>query len=243
MKKTSQKLRERGAIVFIVAMTLAVLASLGLFALVAAAGEVKTAGHERQNLQSHYLSETGVVAAALAINQIGDGITMPMTLDSGSGKVGDFDPGQPRNHCWSLAAVPNTAPNAAKECKILLYRPPYTGGVQPDLFGALNVNNFNTAANFSCAPPSAACPPPSPNRVLSPAMVDPELRVEVTDMFAGATLNKNATGGQQLVVYRPCTVTVTTYGETLPTSGYFGGAGLEVGRARVTFLSSNNNCR
>ena len=49
---------------FIVAMTLAVLASVGVYALAAAANEVRTSGNERQNTQTHYLAEYGVLGAA-----------------------------------------------------------------------------------------------------------------------------------------------------------------------------------
>jgi hypothetical protein len=48
---------------FIVSMTIAVLASVGIFALAAASNEVKTSGNERQATQTHYLAEYGVVAA------------------------------------------------------------------------------------------------------------------------------------------------------------------------------------
>ena len=53
---------------FIVAMTLAVLASLGLYALASASNEMKTSGFERQNAQTHYLSEYGVLGGADDMN-------------------------------------------------------------------------------------------------------------------------------------------------------------------------------
>lgn len=53
---------------FIVAMTLAILASLGLYALSAATTETRQSGYERLNLQAHYMSEYSVVAAANSIN-------------------------------------------------------------------------------------------------------------------------------------------------------------------------------
>ena len=58
---------QRGAVVFIVAMTIAVLASLGLYALQSASTEVKTSGYGRQNAQSHYLSEYGISAGSVAM--------------------------------------------------------------------------------------------------------------------------------------------------------------------------------
>jgi hypothetical protein len=55
---------QAGAAMFIVAMTLAVLASVGIYALAAAAAEVRTSGNERQNTQTHYLAEYGIIGAA-----------------------------------------------------------------------------------------------------------------------------------------------------------------------------------
>jgi hypothetical protein len=53
-----------GAALFIVAMTLAVLASVGVFALAAAASEAKSAGYERTATQSNYLASYGVLGGA-----------------------------------------------------------------------------------------------------------------------------------------------------------------------------------
>jgi hypothetical protein len=52
---------------FVVAMCVAVLASVGIYALAAAANEVSTSGNERQNTQTHYLADYGVQAAAHAV--------------------------------------------------------------------------------------------------------------------------------------------------------------------------------
>ena len=63
-RRAALRRREDGAAMFIVAMTLAVLASVGVYALAAAATEVKTSGNERQNTQTHYLSQYGVLGVA-----------------------------------------------------------------------------------------------------------------------------------------------------------------------------------
>lgn len=49
---------------FVVSMMISVLAAVGVFALAAAATEVRTAGNERQNTQTHYLAEYGILAFA-----------------------------------------------------------------------------------------------------------------------------------------------------------------------------------
>jgi hypothetical protein len=231
---------DRGAIVFIVAMTTAVLASLGLFALVAASQEVKTAGYERQNVQQHYLAESGLVAANLQVTLYGDGAILPfMRTTPGAGQVGDYNSGQPRNQCWSLESVKATSlppPDThSQECKIMNYRPP----LRLDLMSPFRSTNGFNATGFSTWPALGTYTSP----VLAPTTFDAEIRVEVTDPVAGSTILTNATAGQAQQTVRACTVTVTTYGETLPQSGTYGAAGLEVGRARITFLSYGNNCQ
>lgn len=66
--RSRRRRRSGGAVIFIVAMTLAVLAAMGVYALRSASLEVRTSGYGRQAAQAHYLSEYGVVAAAETIN-------------------------------------------------------------------------------------------------------------------------------------------------------------------------------
>jgi hypothetical protein len=66
--RARRRARAGGAIMFIVAMTLAVIGAMGVYALNMASTEVKTAGYVRQQLQTQYLSEYGVAAAAQALN-------------------------------------------------------------------------------------------------------------------------------------------------------------------------------
>ena len=49
---------------FLVTMTLAVLASVGLYALAATTSEVTASGSERQATQTHYLAQYGVLGAS-----------------------------------------------------------------------------------------------------------------------------------------------------------------------------------
>jgi hypothetical protein len=62
-RRASRRATSGGAIMFILAMTLAVLASLGVYAMRSASTEVRTSGYQRQSAQSQYLSEYGVLAA------------------------------------------------------------------------------------------------------------------------------------------------------------------------------------
>ncbi|MDP9033342.1 MAG: hypothetical protein M3O50_00920 [Myxococcota bacterium] len=55
---------QAGAAMFVVAMTIAVLASVGVYALTSAATEIKTSGNERQNTQTHFMASYGIIGAA-----------------------------------------------------------------------------------------------------------------------------------------------------------------------------------
>ena len=52
-----------GGTMFVVAMTIAVLSAIGVWAIQSAALEVRMAGYERQNAQTHYLAEYGILSA------------------------------------------------------------------------------------------------------------------------------------------------------------------------------------
>jgi hypothetical protein len=66
--RSARRSREGGAVMFIVAMTLAMIAAMGVYALQIASTEVKTAGFVRQQVQTQYLSQFGVISAAQALN-------------------------------------------------------------------------------------------------------------------------------------------------------------------------------
>ncbi len=63
-RRAAARRGQGGAALFVVSMTIAVLASVGIYALAAAANEVRTSGYERQNTQTHYLATYGVLGAA-----------------------------------------------------------------------------------------------------------------------------------------------------------------------------------
>jgi hypothetical protein len=58
-RRNRRPARERGAIIFIVAMTLALLAAMGMYALTATTAEQRTSGYMRQAAQAHYITELG----------------------------------------------------------------------------------------------------------------------------------------------------------------------------------------
>src|ERR1700722_1759462 len=63
-RRARRRGRSAGATMFVVAMTRAVLVSVGVYALAASANEVRSSGNERQSTQTHYLAEYGIVGAA-----------------------------------------------------------------------------------------------------------------------------------------------------------------------------------
>lgn len=62
-QRLRSRARSRGAVMLVLAMTLAVLAALGLYALKAASTEVKTSGYARQSAQTQYMAEYGVLVS------------------------------------------------------------------------------------------------------------------------------------------------------------------------------------
>jgi hypothetical protein len=104
--RTRRRARTRGAVMFIVAMTLAVIAAMGMYALNIAATEVKTAGFVREETQVHYLSEFGILAAAQEV----------------MGPKAQFYRDQMINSptiCTSLAGVPATAGALPLACRVV----------------------------------------------------------------------------------------------------------------------------
>jgi hypothetical protein len=95
---------------FIVAMTLAVIAAMGMYALNIAATEVKTAGFIREETQVHYLSQFGVLAAAQAITGTNTPLYLSQMLANPTAGAG----------CASLHNIPSGAGGVPLAC-IQLY--------------------------------------------------------------------------------------------------------------------------
>jgi hypothetical protein len=92
---------------FLVAMTLAVLASVGMYALAAAANEVRTSGNERQNTQTHYLAQYGVIGAAHEMVTFKAKFTVGLMLTT------------PDSPCVALPGVPSTSSALTRACRRL----------------------------------------------------------------------------------------------------------------------------
>ena len=97
-----------GAVMFIVAMTLAVLASVGMYALVAASIEIKTSGYGKQAAQTHYLAEYGMLAIATGLNGTNAQLYLGLMTT----------PGTSDTACTSLVGVSSvSAQNLTKSCR------------------------------------------------------------------------------------------------------------------------------
>lgn len=108
LAKRRSRLRrtQSGAIMFILAVTMAVLASLGLYAMKAASTEVKTSGFLRQSAQSQYLSEYGVLASTQSMG----GTLGQMQIASATSATHDTG-------CISLGSIVNTAGFRSQTCR------------------------------------------------------------------------------------------------------------------------------
>lgn len=107
-RNAKRRRREAGGVLFIVAVTLAVLASLGIYALRAAATEIRTSGYARQNTQTHFLSEYGLLAASQVLDK-------PGMADRFWGML--LDQSRAQTDCFGLTAnPPASAPQISRTC-------------------------------------------------------------------------------------------------------------------------------
>jgi hypothetical protein len=223
IKRNARRRRASGgAVIFIVAMTLAVLASLGLYALQSASTEVKTSGYTRQNAQSHYLSEygtlTGVNAMSGTTGQLYLGLMQsPTTWDT---------------QCLSLAGVNAGASNLTKSCR------------------RMGSAELGKAWGTSVTPVVAAQPTIAGS--LGPYAWTGDFFVEITDPSTGAPMwGIDQSVGlcfQQFTLLavgltQPDQNMLATQGVVLTPTAYYGSEGQEMSQARITAGPMRNGCK
>jgi hypothetical protein len=210
--RASLRRREGGAIMFVVAMTIAVLASVGLYALVAATTEVRMSGNERQNTQTHYLAEYGILGTAREISStIADKYVQLMASNPDT--------------CISLAAVPTTANPVALQCRRL--------GGSREFQAAWSQNGLPGLQVITPYQGNVPYAPTVPPGSFGPTPMSGDFFVELTEPS-----QEQAPGYSDQCADR---LTVTSYGITQPQypliansdTGRFGGEGVEVQRARI----------
>ena len=136
-----------GAVMFIVAMTLAVLASVGVYALAAAATEVRTSGNERQNTQTHYLAQYGVLGAAHELTPGNAYSTVMSMLHGEPGHELRIAPGRTGGGARHGARVPcawgsqssarSGRPGSSSRHHAVRVPQAYTPGIAPGSFGTV----------------------------------------------------------------------------------------------------------
>jgi len=201
--------REAGAVMFIVAMALAVLASVGIYALAAASNELRTSGNERQSTQSHYLSQYGVIAAAQELASTKAQFYLGLML------------AQPDVNCVSLQGVPASANPTAKACRRM---------------GMLELATGSGWSANATVPYPYTTPYAGPPGSMGPTPLKPDFYIELTEPATAATPARYALNLQFCFIQMTTTsvgITQPQYSSTPTTTSMFGGEGLEMQRARL----------
>ncbi len=196
---------------FVVSMMITVLAAVGLFALVASATEVRTAGNERQNAQTHFLAQYGVLALARE-SEGGHGPTLVSMM---------------LNNTVSCLALPVPAATYisggresvnSKACARL-----YPADLQ-------QIGNWGTAPVVTYAGATPYLTTATNTGSLGPVPITASFFVELTIQGPGRQ-PAGYSGGQSWIVLEG-----TSYGLTVPLSAagstVFGAEGTEIQRAR-----------
>jgi hypothetical protein len=202
---------ESGAVMFIVAMVLAVLASVGIYALAAASNEMRTSGNERQNTQTHYLSQYGIIAASQELAatkaQLYLGLMLsPTTSDS---------------NCISLPGVPATADPMTRACRRIGATELAVGSG----WATTPTDTYGGQTPYSATPGS-----------LGPSPLNADFFVEFTSPTMAAAPSRYALNLQFCFVQFTATSTGITQPQYVAAGAltpYYGGEGLEMQRARL----------
>jgi hypothetical protein len=157
-RRTAARRGQDGAALFIVAMSLAVLASVGIFALAAASAEAKSAGYERTAAQSNYLASYGVLGGAHEIGATRAAFYLGLMMTT------------PDPVCLALPNVPPTANILTRACRRL----GGPGAPQPELAWA----GLNTLDSYTGTVPYQQGVKPGS---MGPLPMQGDFFVELTD--------------------------------------------------------------
>jgi Tfp pilus assembly protein PilX len=212
-RRAARRRQQGGAVMFIVAMTLAVLAAVGMFALAAAANEVRTSGNERQNTQTHYLAEFGVLGTAREIAGSRALFTVKSMVSA------------PDTNCVSLIGVPNTAPKLSIACNRM--GSPQLGATWTTPYA---VNKYNGDNNSQ--PYTANVPPGS----FGATPMDGDFFVEMTEpmqLSAPPRYSQNSDTCFAQITATSVAFTRPVFPGVTNLTAQFGGEGVETQRARL----------
>jgi hypothetical protein len=204
--------RDAGAVMFIVAMTLAVIAAMGMYALNVAATEVKTAGFVRQEMQVHYLSEFAVLGAAQTVGGPTSGMYALQARNS------------PATNCVSIYGTPTTAGTLPLACRTL---------------GSADMGATWTPPIAPLAAWSANASETTRGSVGLP--MAPDFYVELTDPNP-LPVGRCATGFDTSQNLCCMEFTATAIGFSQLTAGSYISEGLEMSRSRIIAGPTNIGC-
>jgi hypothetical protein len=219
-RRASRRARDAGAVMFVVTMTLVVLASVGVYALAAASVEMRTSGNERQNTQTHYLAEYGVLATAREM--------ITSKADNTIKRMQYTDPALNPDIC------PLSLPGITQRVD-LVQRGGCLHTLASDTSDTLLTGSWATTPTvaYSANPPIPFSPGITPGS-LGPTPMKADFYVELT---AAIPWGKAPGYSDEWCSYQ---MTVTAQGITQPLypagtdlTGQYGGEGLETQRARI----------
>jgi len=224
--RASRRARGAGAVMFIVAMTLVVLASVGVYALAAASVEMRTSGNERQNTQTHYLAAYGVLATA-----------REMTTTKADNAMSRM---QSNDSTVNTDACPLSLPGITQRPE-LVKRGGCLYTLASDTSDKLLTGSWGGATATVAYGSSGSTPtvPLSPSVVpgsLGPTPMNADFYIELTSAIPWG---KAPGYSDEFCSYQ---LTVTSQGITQPlypgtdSTGQFGGEGLEIQRARIVAM-------
>jgi hypothetical protein len=215
-RRALRRRHSAGAAMFVVAMTISVLVSVGVYALAAAANETRTAGNERQSTQTHYLADYGIVGAAHEVTS--------MRAQTFLGQM--MDPKYRDSLCTSLPAPP--AAYAAYP-QMLACRRMGSAELGMTWTPPITVNYTGATAFVSTAAPGSLGPVPMTAdffvELTEPTQASAPAKYALDLSFCFLEITASSTGITQPVVN-------PAFGGTVAQS-QFGSEGLETERARL----------
>jgi hypothetical protein len=205
---------------FIVAMTLAVLASLGVFALAATQNEVRTSGNERQSTQTHYMAEYGILGVTHDAN-LKAATWVGVMRDPHRTDVQAANPAQ-GNTCISLPGAPAGTP-----CLRLESTQDFSSWAGP----------VTSPYGSPTTPPPAYSPGVTPGS-LGPVPMNGAFFVELSEPTPTMPPAGFQTQQSNQATFLFDMLTASAYGVTKPVLpgnvvAQFGAEGLEAARARI----------
>jgi hypothetical protein len=215
-RRFGRRRKQAGAAMFIVSMTLGVLASVGLYALAAASTEIKTSGNERQFTQTHYLSEYGVIGTAHVLAEGRAAALLSLMLSSY------------RDSCGSLPLPVSVAPgdSSTRACRRL------EDQELKDFFGSAWTSGAKVTVPYATSTPPYTATPGS----FGPTPMTGGFFVELTNptqIDAARYALPGSSNGAHICFYQFTASATGVTNNGVASAALFGSEGVEVQRARI----------